>query len=52
MKYLHYGDVHACKDVYLYSASLTCLPDAKAASLDRLRDGDLSLPTHRRTSLA
>ncbi len=41
VKYLHYGDVHACKDVYLSPASLPCLPDAKAASLDRLRDGDL-----------
>jgi type I restriction enzyme S subunit len=41
VKYLHYGDVHACKDVCLSPASLPCLPDAKAASLDRLRDGDL-----------
>jgi type I restriction enzyme S subunit len=43
VKYLHYGDVHACRDVYLSPASLPCLPDAKAASLDRLRDGDLIL---------
>jgi type I restriction enzyme S subunit len=43
VKYLHYGDVHACKDVYLSPASLPCLPDPKAASLDRLRDGDLIL---------
>jgi type I restriction enzyme, S subunit len=43
VKYVHYGDVHACKDVYLSPASLPCLPDAKAASLDRLRDGDLIL---------
>lgn len=43
VKYLHYGDVHACKDVYLSPASLPCLSDAKAASLDRLRDGDLIL---------
>ena len=41
VKYLHYGDVHACKDVYLSTASLPCLPDAKAASLDRLQHGDL-----------
>src|SRR5207249_7666392 len=41
VKYLHYGDIHACKDVYLSPASLPCLPDAKAASFDRLRDGDL-----------
>jgi type I restriction enzyme S subunit len=43
VKYLHYGDVHACKDVYLSPVSLPSLPDAKAASLDRLRDGDLIL---------
>ena len=41
VKYLHYGDVHACKGVYLSPDSLPCLPDAKVASLDRLRDGDL-----------
>ena len=41
VKYVHYGDVHACKDVYLSTASLPCLPDAKAASLDRLLPGDL-----------
>jgi type I restriction enzyme S subunit len=41
VKYLHYGDVHSCKDVCLSPASLPYLPDAKAASLDRLRDGDL-----------
>lgn len=41
IKYLHYGDVHACKDVYLSPHSLPCLPAAKAAPLDRLRDGDL-----------
>ena len=41
VKYLHYGEVHACKDVYLSPASLPCLPVAKAAALDRLRDGDL-----------
>jgi type I restriction enzyme S subunit len=41
VKYLHYGDVHGCKDVYLSPDPLPCLPGAKAASLDRLRDGDL-----------
>jgi type I restriction enzyme, S subunit len=43
VKYLHYGDVHTCKDVWLSPALLPCLPDAKAASLDRLKDGDLIL---------
>ena len=41
VKYLHYGDVHACKDVFVYPASLPALPVSKAATLDRLRDGDL-----------
>jgi type I restriction enzyme S subunit len=41
VKYVHYGDVHACKDVYLSPKALPSLPDAKAASLDRLQDGDL-----------
>ena len=41
VKYLHYGDVHACKDVGLSPTALPCLPDARAVSLDRLRDGDL-----------
>ena len=41
VKYVHYGDVHACKDVYLSTASLPCLPDPKAASLDRLLPGDV-----------
>lgn len=41
VRYIHYGDVHACKDVFMSPASLPCLPDAKAASLERLRDGDL-----------
>jgi type I restriction enzyme S subunit len=41
VKYLHYGDVHGCKDVYLSPDFLPCLPDTKAASLERLRDGDL-----------
>ena len=33
--------MHASKDVYLCPDALPSLPDAKAASLDRLRDGDL-----------
>ena len=41
VRYLHYGDIHGCKDVYLSATSLPCLPDTKAASLDRLKDGDL-----------
>lgn len=41
VKYIHYGDIHACKNVYLSTTSLPCLPDAKAASLDHLQDGDL-----------
>ncbi len=41
IKYLHYGDVHASKDVYISTVSLPCLPDFKASSLDRLQDGDL-----------
>jgi type I restriction enzyme S subunit len=41
VKYLHYGDVHACKDVFMSPRALPSLPNAKAASLDRLSDGDL-----------
>ena len=41
IKYLHYGDVHASKDIYISTDSLSCLPDAKATSLDRLQEGDL-----------
>ena len=41
IKYLHYGDVHASKDIYISTVSLPCLPDAKATSLDRLQEGDL-----------
>ncbi len=41
VRYLHYGDIHACNDTYLSVALLPCLPDTKAASLDRLQDGDL-----------
>jgi type I restriction enzyme S subunit len=41
VRYLHYGDVHASKEVYLIPATLPFLPDTKAASLDHLQDGDL-----------
>ena len=41
VKYLHYGDVHACKNVYLPTASLPCLPHAKVGHLDRLQNGDV-----------
>lgn len=42
VRYLHYGDIHArSKDVCISATSLPCLPDTKAASLDRLQDGDL-----------
>ena len=41
MKYLHYGDIHACRDIYLMPDSLPNLPDLKAIRLDRLQDGDL-----------
>jgi type I restriction enzyme, S subunit len=41
VKYLHYGDVHASKDVYLSPAELPSLPDEKAGSLARLLDGDV-----------
>lgn len=43
VKYIHYGDVHASKGVFMSPSALPCLPDAKAASLERLRDGDLIL---------
>jgi len=41
VKYLHYGDIHACAAVMLAPANLPSLPSAKAKNLDRLRDGDL-----------
>lgn len=43
VRYLHYGDVHACKKVTLEPSNLPRLPAAKAKTLDRLRDGDLVL---------
>lgn len=41
VRYLHYGDVHACKATTISSDSLPFLPDAKAVRLERLQDGDL-----------
>lgn len=41
LKYLHYGDVHASEEVFASPQSLPSLPVDKAATLDRLRDGDL-----------
>lgn len=43
VKYLHYGDVHACMGVSLAPHSLPSLPPEKAARLARLKDGDLIL---------
>jgi type I restriction enzyme S subunit len=43
VKYLHYGDVHACKGTTLVPDALPSLPSTKASSLDRLEDGDLIL---------
>lgn len=41
VRYLHYGDIHASKETSMSPSGLPSLPDAKAARLDRLRDGDL-----------
>ena len=41
VKYLHYGDIHASRDIYLMPDSLPNLSREKAARLDRLQDGDL-----------
>ena len=41
VKYLHYGDIHACTLAMLEPSSLPSLPEEKAKGLDRLRDGDL-----------
>jgi type I restriction enzyme S subunit len=41
VRYLHYGDIHASTDAFLSPPTLPGLPDAKAARLDRLRDGDV-----------
>jgi type I restriction enzyme, S subunit len=41
VKYLHYGDIHASGNVFISPAEMPSLSAEKAASLDRLRDGDL-----------
>lgn len=41
VKYLHYGDIHACAGVTLNPITLPSLPANKTKTLDRLRDGDL-----------
>jgi type I restriction enzyme S subunit len=41
VKYLHYGDIHASSRSCASPHDLPSLPVAKAASLDRLKDGDL-----------
>ena len=41
VKYLHYGDVHACVGTELRPNALPSLPAERAKSLDRLQDGDL-----------
>ncbi len=41
VKYLHYGDVHACEGTSLAPQSLPSLSSEKATTLDRLDDGDL-----------
>ncbi len=41
VKYLHYGDVHGNEGAFMSPIMLPSLPVEKAASLDRLRDGDL-----------
>jgi type I restriction enzyme S subunit len=41
VKYLHYGDIHASSLSFISPHDLPSLPVAKAAGLDRLKDGDL-----------
>ena len=41
VKYIHYGDIHASSGVFIVPDSLPALPATKAATLERLRDGDL-----------
>jgi type I restriction enzyme S subunit len=43
LRYLHYGDIHSCNNVYLSPNLLPSLPMSKANTLDRLQDGDLVL---------
>ncbi len=41
VKYLHYGDVHACAGTQLRPNALPSIPSERAKSLARLQDGDL-----------
>ena len=41
VRYLHYGDIHACTKGLLDPSNLPRLPTEEAKTLDRLRDGDL-----------
>ena len=41
VKYLHYGDVHACAGTRLRPNALPSIPSERAKSLARLQDGDL-----------
>lgn len=41
VRYLHYGDIHACSGVSLCPASLPSIPVHRVKRLDRLEDGDL-----------
>lgn len=41
VRYLHYGDIHACAAPILSPATLPSLPSEKAKTLHRLLDGDL-----------
>lgn len=43
VRYVHYGDIHACRTGMLDPSNLPRLPAANAKALDRLRDGDLIL---------
>jgi type I restriction enzyme S subunit len=43
LKYLHYGDIHSCNNVYMSPKLLPSLPRSKANTLDRLQEGDLVL---------
>jgi type I restriction enzyme, S subunit len=41
VKYLHYGDIHACSGASISPKDLPSLPTEKAKTLGRLADGDL-----------
>ncbi|MGQ0526314.1 MAG: restriction endonuclease subunit S [Betaproteobacteria bacterium] len=41
VKYVHYGEVHACGSVYMSPEVLPSLPQSKAMALERLSNGDL-----------